>query len=319
MMRKHFNSRFYLLLVLVFLIFIFLFIEFKEHIESFNKILFSLTGEVIIERKAQEYPTEHIAPQTAQTKKTEPAKTAAKQNEPPKPAQPVYNPATAKKLDAPKTPEPIILFLEREPDFMKDNIPDFPEIRKETGENWDKEKTRIRMTCDGRYLYVNVVCFDSDKASLVTEYSKNEGSNSAWKDDSVELFLMKDPQADHYCQYVASASGKTHFFYVRPGNTPFEFAIQPNVPQGFQLPIIESVIVPHGFEVDMRIPLSNINLENVKPKQKIFMQVVRNYRGEHKDGVNLQLFPCYIYADMNIPPSNHDRRAYLPVTIQKSP
>ncbi len=312
-MRERPKVKFYLFLILAFMALNLIFTTFKDQMDAVNRFCFSFTGE-FSKRKAVESPVEDASHPADQAKKTN----APKQPLTPKKSSGISSAQLikAKTLNAPKTQAPKILYKGGEPDFSKDKIPDFPPLRTEVGENWDKEKTRIRMTCDGLKLYVHILCYDSDKDELVVAHSRQEGAASSWKDDSIELFLMKSQDSEAYCQYVASASGLSHVFYLSAGDLPFIFS-QQALPAKFTPPEISSNLLPEGFEVKMQIDLSNIGLDRTMHGQKILMQIVRNYRGENVEGVSLQLFPCYIYADLSMTPNNHDRRSFIPVEIQK--
>ncbi len=309
-MKKHYTLKFFLILFLIFIIFISLFIYGKEYIDSFNHFCFSFSGE-LVERKAEDdfsKQSDDLKKNTALMPVAKPVMTDVSST-----SIDHSNPTTIK---AEKTRPPKILYRGGIPDFYNDPIPEFPEMRTEKGEKWDKEKTLIKMTCDSKDLHVYVKCFDSNKEELVTKYSKNEGAASAWKDDSIEIFLMKDKGSKIYCQYIASASGLVHCFCEEAGDLPFTYSTPP-LKNTFKQPEHDVNVVNDGFEITMTISLANLGIEHLMHGDKILMQIVRNYRGDGKDGISLQLFPCYIYADSRIAPSNHDRRAFIPVEIQK--
>ncbi len=306
------------LVFLIFVLLIYIFITFKDQIEAFNSACFKFTGELVSHPITDEnFSSPKTGGTTQKTNTNNPKKPEQKKGPEKKQAQIDYSkPLVLKKF--PHTPKCQILYRNDIPYFHKDNIPSFPRLRKETGENWDAEMTDIKITTDGKYLYCFFKCYDKKPENLVKKFSLNEGSQSAWKDDSIELFLMKNRDAKHYCQYVVSVSGKSHMFYIltKP-ESPISYNVS-SPPAGFAPPEMDSEIISDGFEVHMKIDLSNIDFKTVTPNDSILMQIVRNYRGEEKDGVSLQLFPVYIYADSRIPPNNHDRRAFTPVEIKKN-
>ena len=89
------------------------------------------------------------------------------------------------------------------------------------------------------------------------------------------------------------------------------------LPKGFRLPRFNSYEFNGGFELELKVSLSNIGIRNVKPGDSFLMQIVRNYRGQgDKASITLQLFPVFIYADTRSGIGNHDRRAFQPVKIR---
>lgn len=294
------------MILLVFLCFNFVFIYGKKIIDTCNRACFSFTGE-LAQKNFDEKAENFLATQVAGNK---PA--------PPKEPEGKYlgidhtRPVT---LDLKKTPLPAIPLCVGIPDFDSPNIPEFPQIRTYKGEEWNKEKTTIKMTCDGSNLYAYFKCFDANPKNLVTEYSRKQGAGSVWMDDSIEFFIKKDEKSQNYCQYIASTSGMSISHSYVPGKMPFDFKQVQN-PQDFETPEFEIYVMPDGFEVFMAIGLSNIGIDKpLKAGDSILIQVIRNYRGQKEDAVHLQLFPNYIYGDSRLPVDNHDRRAFIPVAI----
>jgi hypothetical protein len=65
--------------------------------------------------------------------------------------------------------------------------------------------------------------------------------------------------------------------------------------------------------------LSNIGIKKAQPGDSILLQVDRNYRGQRtKESASLHLFPVYIYADKRFGLTNHDRRTFQKLVIEKS-
>lgn len=218
----------------------------------------------------------------------------------------------------PKTEKPVVALL-RNDDFESqlDIMSAFPEMRLFTGEKWDKEKTDIYAATDGRTLYFRIICHDSAPDQLTTEFSISEGANSAWKDDSVEIFLMKDNLAENYFQFVASASGKTqrYDFKVNPENPRMGSNLK-SVPADEFSSVRK---IEDGYMAEFWIPFLTLAFDSDVIKNGFLLQIARNYRGIRKDSHNacLHLFPVYIYGDNRFGNSNHDQRAFKPVSIKE--
>jgi len=222
------------------------------------------------------------------------------------------------RTDLPKTATPVALLInDNDFDSYLSYAPPFPELRIYTGENWNKEKTQIFCLTDNKILFIKVICSDSDTDSLVKMFSIAEGSTSAWKDDSIEIFLMSDPLSEEYYQFLASASGKTHYFV---------FKIRPDDPRmGTQIssaPADQYVKVKEfdkGYIAEFYIPFTLLKFQHNIKKEGFMMQVVRNYRGEKKElgAVNLQLFPVYIHGDKRFGENNHYWKAFGKIKVKE--
>ncbi len=219
----------------------------------------------------------------------------------------------------PKTATPVLLLLP-DGDFESHlgEMPPFPEMRLFTGEAWNKEKTDVFGATDGVSLYLRVVCHDSDPDNLVKDFSFAEGSGSCWKDDSVELFLMKDHLADEYFQFMASSSGKTYMieFKVRPEDPRMGTYVRGEEANRFA----NVTEIDKGYMVEFRIPFSEIKFEQKTGKDPFHMQIVRNYRGEKRDlgAVRLHLFPVHVHGDNRFGECNHHWRAFGRIQIKEA-
>lgn len=289
---------------LSFVFFVLLFSFFRAQISSFNTWSLALTGELEIGSSE----TESGAARGIPAGKTgQPAMRAAGSS---------YDPATAIVTELPKTKRPEVLLIPFGANPEDFELPFFPVLREYTGKEWEEEKTRITMATDGLKLFVFITCFDSHPENLVTEFSKLKEVAIPWKDDSVELFLMKDRKAEHYCQYIASVSGLSRiYYYLEKADDP-RIGNNQKIPDGFRKPFIYAERFPKGYKIKMTISLNNIGIDDLKEGDELLMQFVRNYRGQGElNSITLHLFPAWIYADNRFGLNNHDQRAFQPVCI----
>lgn len=299
--------------IFLFVFFAFIFSYFRLQIYNINAWCFAMTGEIQQiqfnsagelkleggdDKSSPLFPSQKPAVQNVSTtvKSTTPD------------AKPV-------KVNLPLTVQPKILFTSNVTEKDLEKSPLFPALRTFRGVEWNKEKTEIRMASDGETLEVSFLCYDSEPAKLVTQYSEKEGSAYAWKDDSIEFFLMKNPKADHYFQYVCSASGISKVYYYKVSDSPNSGINDTNFPANFKKPVIRGEACKEGFRIYMEIDLeNNIGLPKLNSGKEIYLQVVRNYRGQGAGNpleIGLQLFPTFIYADSTSgAANNHDRRAF---------
>lgn len=221
--------------------------------------------------------------------------------------------------DLPKTPTPTVQLLGKKPsrDELKALTP-FPKLRSFNGDDWDQEKTDIFMAVHDSKLYVLCIFHDSNPDEIVTEFSEKGGGDNAYKDDSIELFLMRSEDPDLYSQHVCSASGKYQSYYNGINSDNPTAKTTAEKPANAQDPLIEAERLDKGFLIYMEIDLREIGLEEVTQGEALSLQVVRNYRGQgNSDSHTLHLFPTHIYGDTKLGLNNHDRRAFQPVKITK--
>jgi len=224
-------------------------------------------------------------------------------------------PVTAK---LPKTKTPTISFGEDFPDWDDYRLSLFTPPRKYDGTIWRKEKTEIKGSTDGKKLYLICRFYDKKPDEAVTENTEGKSGFNAWKDDSIEVFLMKNRKSKFYCQYILSVTGKGTIHYNKNTKAPNR-GITGKCPKGFVKPRYRSDDFDGGYELEIAISLSNVGIDKVKPGDSFLMQIVRNYRGQgYKNSVTLHLFPVYIYADKRMGINNHDRRAFQKVVVKKN-
>jgi len=107
-----------------------------------------------------------------------------------------------------KTKTPIILFDEDFPDWDDYRLKLFTPLREYTGAVWREEKTEIKASTDGTKLFMVCRLYDQVQEEAVTSNTKGNSGQNAWKDDSLEIFLMKNKKSKFYYQYIVSVSGK---------------------------------------------------------------------------------------------------------------
>jgi hypothetical protein len=304
--------------IALFLLFAAIFSFFRYYIYSFNSWCFAFTGE-----------TQHLAPaddgspdssDSGKQVKSQPGTVTA-------PAQkPAIKTSVPKDIEdkpvrsnLPMTSQPKVSMLQSLSNVEESKLTPFPELRLYSGLEWKNEKTLIAMASDGTSLYASFFCYDAEPSQLVTRYSETEGTTSAWKDDSIELFLMKNKESDHYYQFVSSASGLSHVFYQKVLDSgPKDFSTEAAMPKEMIKPFIRSEKCKEGFKVTMEINLQGLGFGKLDDGREILMQIVRNYRDSASPvSAELQLFPTFIYADNRYGAQNHDRRAFAPVKIAK--
>jgi hypothetical protein len=301
---------------LLFFFLAFLFSYFRLQIYTINAWCFAMTGEI------QQIQFTTSGELKMEDTDATPVPSAA--------AKPVFKTTSAPKIavdsgkpvkvNLPPTVEPEILFTNNLTGQELNDGPLFPSLRLFNGKEWKKEKTEIRMASDGEKLEVSIFCFDSEPSKLVTQYSEKEGANFAWKDDSIEFFLIRNPKADHYFQYVCSASGISKVYYYKTSENYSMGTNETEFPANFKKPVMRGEKTAGGFKIYMSIDLSNnLGLPKLSPGKQIYLQIVRNYRGQQSGDplmATLQLFPTFIYADSRSgAANNHDRRAFQPAKL----
>jgi cellulose/xylan binding protein with CBM9 domain len=213
----------------------------------------------------------------------------------------------------PKTKTPTISFGKYFPEWDDPELTLFTPLRKYDGTIWQKEKTEIKGSTDGKKLYLICRFYDQNPNEAVTA---NTAAN-AWKDDSIEVFLMKNRKSKNYCQYIVSVTGKGCTLCYKNNKTPNSYTLIKRS-RDFAKPRYGADDFDGGFEIEMAIALSNIGIDKIKPGDSFLMQITRNYRGQgYRNSVNLQLFPAYIYADNRMGAGNHDRRAFQRIVVKK--
>ena len=304
-----------MLFVALFLVFMGIFSFFRSEIAECTASLLAMTNEITLSRKkgGDSTPTSTIqivtnSKYTANQQKAVRKKVAAK------PDERFKHPVTAK---LPKTKTPTISYSEIFPEWEDKWLTLFTPLRKYDGTIWRKERTEVKASTDGKKLYLLCRFYDKEPDKAVTSNTEGKSGNNAWKDDSIELFLMKNRKSKFYYQYIVSVTGNGTVHYSINTKAPNR-GITTKLPEGFAKPRYRVHEFDGGFEIEMIIHLSNIGIKTIKPEESFLMQIVRNYRGQgYKNSVTLHLFPVYIYADKRMGINNHDRRAFQKVIVKK--
>lgn len=304
-----------MLFVALFLLFMGIFSFFRSGIAECAASLLAMTNEIKLSRAKAEGSAPPPAIQivtnskfSADKRKTAGKKVIAKTDERFK------YPVTA---ELPKTKTPTISYSELFPEWSDSWLTLFTPLRKYDGTVWRKERTEIKGSTDGKKLYLLCRFYDKNPDQAVTSNTEGKDGRYAWKDDSIEVFLMKDRESKFYYQYIVSVTGKGTVFYQMNSNVPNR-GTSTKLPEGFARPRYRVSEFAGGFEIEMTINLINIGIKSIKPGESFLMQIVRNYRGQgYKNSVTLHLFPVYIYADNRMGINNHDRRAFQKVIVKK--
>ncbi len=220
-------------------------------------------------------------------------------------------------VNLPKTTTPVISIINGIPGWSSSDIAILPPLRKFDGTEWNEEKTEIKIASDGKILYVLLRVYDKNPSASITGDPKKRKGKGLWDTDSIEFFLMKNSKSAHYCQYIISVNGNGQTLYNKVADRPNTWQSLPP-PKSFELPRFSAEEFDGGFELDIRIALSNIDMDVLKSGDSLLTQIVRNYRGQTEvNSVTLQLFPVYIYADKRFGTNNHDRRAFQEIQVRQ--
>ena len=220
--------------------------------------------------------------------------------------------ATGRTNDAGLTPVPRVLYA---PASSITQAPEFPALREYRG-GPVPESTSIRMTTDGTTLFVMVRAHDAHPDQLVTRVSAASNYPAIWKEDSLELFFKPTPDYPEQYQFIVSCSG----YFVRNHNLHKDNSSYQRLPWPDK---DRSKVAVHrsasGYDVEIQVPLDSMAFKTaLQPGQRMYGQVVRNYRG-HGDPNRavLQLFPAFVYIGTNLPPSNHHPKGFHAYDIVK--
>ena len=217
----------------------------------------------------------------------------------------------------PKTSSFYIPILRSEPNAETKELVTLPEMRKYTGKKWKEESTIVKIGIYNNFLYFFFKCSDINPKDISTDYSK-ANKFDIWKDDSLEIFLMKDKNASSYCQYLLSPAGYNYSFRLETIPERLDKGNQMGIDKTFQLPYSNAEITKDGYNAELKIALQNINIEPENLPKSILIQIVRNYRNLYtEDRLETQLYPTFIYVDNRFGASNHHQKAFLPSKILK--
>ena len=318
--------------IALFLIFVLIFISFRAKIADYAAWVLAMTHEISLApaKTSQAKPQDPKGQTQSQPQEQQAPMKISALAQLPAPKNKVaerINPAIAKKPDVPdkpvtvnlpKTDIPTISFTNDIPDWELSNITPFPSLRKFDGTPWDEDKTEIRIATDGKKIYAFFRLYDKNSSEAILGDLKKGKGKGLWDTDSIELFLMKNSKSDHYCQYIISASGKGQTLYNKIASNKPNAWQTPTPPKAFEFPRFRGEEFDGGFELEIRVSLSNIDVVTLNPGDSLLLQIVRNYRGQtDKKSVTLQLFPTHIYADSRAGTNNHDRRAFQEIPVKR--
>lgn len=322
------KSRIEVRIFVLFLVFVVIFSVFRNKIADYAAGLLAITHEIsIAPAKKNQVASQGQTPVQAQEQQA-PIKISTQQNITTKnKVAERINPTVVKKTEVsnnpvlvnlPKTDIPVINFTNKTPAFSDSGFTLFPPLRKHDGTVWNEEKTEIKISTDGKKLYVMLRLYDKNPGDAITGDPKTRKGKGLWDTDSIELFIMKNNKSEHYCQYLISVSGTAQTMYNKTTDKP-NIGKTVNPPRSFEFPRFNAEDFDGGFELEMRIALSNIDIETLSPGDTLLMQIVRNYRGQRaKNSATLQLFPVFIYADSRLGINNHDRRAFQEISVKNN-
>ena len=286
------------IICILFLVFIAIFIWFRTPVSGICNALLSISGEL----KTSDSEDEELEEKTVNDKKIKRKKWSKV--------------PTLTKL--PKTASFYIPILSEEPLADNSNLTTLPEMRIYNGKKWEDEKNTIKMGIYNNILYVFINSTDKQPGKIETICAKNDSKN-IWKEDGIEIFLMKDKDDDNYCQYMISPSGIYHCYHMETIPDRIDKGSELDKGENFILPIINAKITDKGYNIKIKIALQNIGITNPEKTNTLLLQLVRNYRGLYFDKrVETQLYPIHIYVDNRFHANNHNRKGFQPVkTIRK--
>lgn len=284
----------------VFFLFVLFFTFFRIQIGSVAAWMLGMTNEITITAEDEN----NDSAGTNQLKKLKNIKKIKKKK------YTITNPGPAQTTKRPKTKQPILVFSKEPLSFEDKSLPLLPKLRRKDGTKWKGEDTDIKMYTNGEQLFLQAKFYDKHPDKAITSNSKR-AARASWRDDSIEIFLMKNKYSKLYCHYVLSVSGISYNAYLEPKKI-YSRRRNKTKPIDFIEPEFSVEKNADHFLLNITIDLSNIGILDIKPGDTFLIQIVRNYRGKKED---LQLFPTYIYADNRFGALNHDRRAFQPVKI----
>lgn len=324
------KSRIEVRIFVLFLVFVAIFSVFRNKIADYAAGLLAITHEISIApaKKNQVADQGQTPVQTQHQEQQAPIKISPQQNITTKnKVAERINPTVVKKpevsnkpvlVNLPKTDIPVINFTNKTPAFSDSGLVLFPPLRKHDGTDWNEEKTEIKIATDGKKLYVMLRLYDKNPGDAITGDPKTRKGKGIWEMDSIEFFIMKNNKSEYYCQYLISVSGTAQTTYNKITDKP-NSGKAATPPKSFEFPRYNAEEFDGGFEIEMKIALSNIDIETLSPGDSLLMQIVRNYRGQKaKNSATLQLFPVYIYADSRLGMDNHDRRAFQEISVKSN-
>ena len=130
--------------------------------------------------------------------------------------------------------------------------------------------TRIRVAHDGANLFVGMEC-EQDTSDLVTRAAPRDGS--AWKDDSVEIFINPKRDQYEYAQFIVNAAGAFFDQWRREEEQSYAEALAHDFDADWAANVHDGL-----WTAEVRIPLHEMGID---PSQQelVTMNFVRNVQG----------------------------------------
>lgn len=130
--------------------------------------------------------------------------------------------------------------------------------------------TRVRLAHDGTSLYVALEC-EQDTSSLVTRAAPRDGS--AWKDDSVEIFINPRRGDYEYAQFIINAAGAFFDQWRRTEDQTYAEALAHNFDADWSAKVQDG-----KWTAELRLPLDALGVD---PQQQELttMNFIRNVQG----------------------------------------
>lgn len=66
------------------------------------------------------------------------------------------------------------------------------------------QQTKFKIGYNTQGLFIAVICYDPEASKIISRFKDSE---SVWDDDSIEVFIMPDPKAEQYFQFIVNAEG----------------------------------------------------------------------------------------------------------------
>lgn len=307
-MKNKIYSSLFFQIIIAFLIFSGIFLLLREPISKFSSTILYVIGDIRPTSIDFNIETSSVENQL-NTKQSKKIKTKQKKQK--------KRDSKPQLTKLPKTSSFYIPILSATPNAGTTELVTLPEMRKFNGKKWEKESTTIKVGIYNNDLYFFIACSDKNPENIETNFSK-KNQQHIWKDDGLEIFLMKNKDADTYCQYLVSPAGYNYCYYLKTIPNRLDTGNQTKIDKHFKFPYTEAEITDNGYNIELKVSLENINIKPDNIPESILIQIVRNYRNmNNKDHLVTQLYPTHIYVDNRFGASNHNQKAFIPSEILK--
>jgi hypothetical protein len=134
--------------------------------------------------------------------------------------------------------------------------------------------TRARVVHDVENLYIALEC-EQDTSDLVTRAAPRDGS--AWKDDSVEIFINPDRGEYAYAQFIVNAAGAFFDQWRRQEDQSYGAALDYDFDADWAAKVRDGM-----WTAEVRLPLNEMNIDPTE-QQLLPINFVRNVQGEDSE------------------------------------